>query len=432
MKTSTSASLATILPISLALAGGPATAQQPAAPLVLTGATVYDGNGGPPLRDANIRVENGRIACIGSSAECPVGAGARTVDLAGQFITPGLVDAHVHFSQTGWLDGRPDSPLGRSFYDYEALQQRLRADPDRWHRAYLCTGITAVYDVGGFPWTIEYEAAAEENPERAHVRAAGPLITHADVPYLRALNSDQFLPMGSDEEALASVRQLAEWGARAVKVWYLNPPAEQRTALDRRLELIGEEARRHGLPLIVHATQLRNAKAALRAGAKMLVHSIEDEPVDEEFLELARETGTVYAPTLLAGRNWGRAVASVALGVPHPIDDPNGCVDAETRRVIGDAARLHETAPRNLQDLNGIFTRLENQGMEMATMHENLRRVHRAGIPIATATDAGNPLTLHGPSIYQEMEMMQRAGIPPEEIIVMSTRNGARLMGRGG
>jgi imidazolonepropionase-like amidohydrolase len=63
-------------------------------------------------------------------------------------------------------------------------------------------------------------------------------------------------------------------------------------------------------------------------------------------------------------------------------------------------------------------------------MAENLRRVHAAGGVIVTATDAGNPLTLHGPSIFDEMESMQAAGLPAGEVVVMSTRNGARAMGR--
>ena len=64
------------------------------------------------------------------------------------------------------------------------------------------------------------------------------------------------------------------------------------------------------------------------------------------------------------------------------------------------------------------------------TMAENLMRVHRAGIPIAMGTDAGNPLTLHGPAIYAEMETMQRDGMTPMDVIVSATRNGARAMGR--
>jgi len=63
-------------------------------------------------------------------------------------------------------------------------------------------------------------------------------------------------------------------------------------------------------------------------------------------------------------------------------------------------------------------------------MAENLRRVHGAGRTVAAATDAGNPLTLHGPSIYQELEAMQAAGLSTSDIIVMATRNGALAMGR--
>ena len=396
---------------------------------LLRGATVHDGNGGGALQDASIRIEGDRIACIGNAAECPVRTGDRVVDVAGRFVTPGLVDAHVHFSQTGWLDGRPHWPFVKRFYDYEKLQQDLRQDPDRWHRAYLCSGITAVYDVGGLPWTAAMDDAAADMPPRAHVRAAGPLITHARVEDLVADGNNTFLPMSSDDEALASVAQLVEWGTDAVKVWYLAPPADRRDDLDRRLMRIGEAARERGLPLIVHATELRNAKMALRAGAAVLVHSVEDSVVDREFIALAQANDVIYMPTLLVGPNWRRARASVGLGVVHPIDDPNGCVDARTREVIGDAPALHDAAPASWRDLDAVFDSLEQSGLDLGVMQRNLIRVMEAGITIATSTDAGNPLTLHGPSIYAEMEAMQSAGIPPERIIVMSTRNGARAMG---
>ena len=50
-------------------------------------------------------------------------------------------------------------------------------------------------------------------------------------------------------------------------------------------------------------------------------------------------------------------------------------------------------------------------------------------IPVAMGTDAGNPLTLHGPSIYAEMEAMQAAGLTPMQVLVASTRGGALAMG---
>jgi imidazolonepropionase-like amidohydrolase len=62
---------------------------------------------------------------------------------------------------------------------------------------------------------------------------------------------------------------------------------------------------------------------------------------------------------------------------------------------------------------------------------ENLRRARDAGMPIAMGTDAGNPLTLHGPSVYAEMEAMQAAGLTPMEVVVSATKVAAQAMGRG-
>jgi imidazolonepropionase-like amidohydrolase len=45
-------------------------------------------------------------------------------------------------------------------------------------------------------------------------------------------------------------------------------------------------------------------------------------------------------------------------------------------------------------------------------------------------TDAGNPLTLHGPSVYAEMEAMQAAGLTPMEVLLTATKGGATAMGR--
>ena len=66
----------------------------------------------------------------------------------------------------------------------------------------------------------------------------------------------------------------------------------------------------------------------------------------------------------------------------------------------------------------------------LAVGSSNLLRLHRAGIPIAMGTDAGNPLTLHGPSVHAEMLAMQEAGLTPMSVLVAATRDAARAMGR--
>ena len=412
-----------------ALVWSPADAQEIRA---VVGGTVIDGNGGAALAGGVILVAGDRLACVGTAEECRVPDGALVTDARGRFITPGLVDAHVHFSQTGWLDGRPDGLTAPEVFPYLETARRNRDNPERWQRSYLCSGITAVFDVGGHPWTTTLPDLFEEDPHGAHVRAAGPLVTFARVP---ALQADEelytFLPMSSDQEALESVSRVAAMGSSALKVWYLRVPEAERAAMDRRLTRIGEAARDAGLDLIVHATGLREAKAALRAGAALLVHSVEDELVDDEFLSLARQNGTVYAPTLVVGEIWARAMISVVLDTPQQLDDPNGCVDPATVALARNTGELQAFLPeRNRGNVEYALQRMQRVGRTQAVMAENLRRVHAAGITVATATDAGNPLTLHGPSIHNEMEAMQAAGIPAGDIVVMSTRNGARAMER--
>jgi imidazolonepropionase-like amidohydrolase len=423
--TKTLVSVCYVWPLTLLLASN-----APAQTTALIGGTVIDGTG-RSISDATVVVTSDRIACVGSAAECPVPAGATRVDATGRFITPGLVDAHVHFSQTGWVDGRPDGIPAPAIYPYADTARGLRANPERWYRTYLCSGITAVYDVGGHPWTTELPGKAERNPLAPHVRAAGPLITHAG---RSALDVDDeiytFLPMATPADVQSSVAKLKTMGAQAVKVWYLAPQPARRAELDARMMEVGAAAKAAGLDLIVHATGLREAKVALRAGAVLLVHSVEDQPIDEEFLRLLSANRAVYAPTLIVGRNATRANVAIGLGQRFPIDDPGRCVDAATVAKINDVEPLRLLIPEDRRSVDVAFRRLESVGARVALMGENLQRVHASGNTVVVATDAGNPLTLHGPSIYNEMEAMQAAGIKAADIIVMATRNGARAMGR--
>jgi imidazolonepropionase-like amidohydrolase len=63
-------------------------------------------------------------------------------------------------------------------------------------------------------------------------------------------------------------------------------------------------------------------------------------------------------------------------------------------------------------------------------MAANLKRVRDAGLPIAMGTDAGNPGTLHGISVFAEMEAMQAAGLTPVEVLASATRVAAVALSR--
>lgn len=415
--------------IAALLAAGPALADE-----ALTGATVIDGTG-RAIANAVVVIGDGRIACVGSAQDCLIPAGTRQTDLAGRFITPGLVDAHVHFAQTGWIDGRPDGLEDKAVYHYEKTVAALRADPGRWHRSYLCTGVTGVFDVGGAPWTVDAaRAAGDLQPDRAHARAAGPLITH-DGPnqafsYGTLADQPMFLAMDGVETVRADVAKIKAMGASAVKVWYLAPKPEDKERLDALLMETGRAARAAGLSLLVHATELDSAKTALRAGAAMLVHSVEDAPVDAEFLALLKANDAVYAPTLVVGLNWSRAALSIATGEPVAVDDPNRCVDGSTLDMIGKPGAMRAAFETQWGGkVTPIAMSFVRRGDEAQTMARNLRAVRDAGGRIALATDAGNPLTLHGPSALWEMEAMQQAGLSAEEVLHAATAEAARASG---
>jgi imidazolonepropionase-like amidohydrolase len=66
----------------------------PGAPTAITGATVYDGEGGR-IDNGTVVLVDGRIQAIGG-ADTPIPEGATRIDGAGRWVTPGVIDVHSH------------------------------------------------------------------------------------------------------------------------------------------------------------------------------------------------------------------------------------------------------------------------------------------------------------------------------------------------
>ena len=70
--------------------------------MTLKGATIFDGNGNT-IKNGVIVIREDKIEDIGdSTTEIP--SGSEIIDVTGKFITPGFVDAHVHYVQSGFFD----------------------------------------------------------------------------------------------------------------------------------------------------------------------------------------------------------------------------------------------------------------------------------------------------------------------------------------
>jgi imidazolonepropionase-like amidohydrolase len=153
------------------------------------------------------------------------------------------------------------------------------------------------------------------------------------------------------------------------------------------------------------------------------VHSVAPEALDDEFISLLRERGTIVIPTLTVYEGYADVYAARSPGQRYPLD----CVDHVTR------AKLERALPeaQRARGLQGLV-RSGRADTVFAATARNVRRLRDARIPIAMGTDAGNPGTAHGPSVYREMEALQTAGIPAADVFAAATIIAARAMGRAG
>lgn len=171
--------------------------------------------------------------------------------------------------------------------------------------------------MGGYPWTWDIRETAERDPRAPHVASAGPLITHTDhrLTTMHPPSEKQFIALTDPEAGRRGVRYLQANRSDAVKIWFLRPTPEERGDIDARYQAVGDEARKLGIPLIAHATSLREATVAVRAGTSLLVHDVR-EPVDDGFIALLRQRGTIYAPTLVVSYGYQAVREAAVSGRP--------------------------------------------------------------------------------------------------------------------
>jgi imidazolonepropionase-like amidohydrolase len=368
-------------------------------------------------------VRGGKIVEVGRRGRVRVPQGLETIDVTGRWIVPGYVDSHVHFFQSGGLYTRPDVIDLRS---HRSSQDEIAAIKDRLDDTfarYLASGVTAVADVGGPMSNFDIRGRSEGNPRAPRVAAAGPLISTWQPPALNEVADPPIIAAATADEARALVRAQLPRRPDFIKLWYVVLPGQTAQQFLPVVSAAIDEAHKGGIRVAVHATELETARAAVRAGADILVHGVEDRAVDAAFIALLRERGVIYTTTLDVYNGYMRTFTRQ----PGFTEREFALADPQVMGSLSDLRHLPDAiVPEWARGMAG--KPLPEQ--PVATLLQNLRTVHKAGIPVAMGTDAGNIGTLPGPSIYREFALMARAGMTPSEVLASATINGARLMGQ--
>jgi imidazolonepropionase-like amidohydrolase len=377
------------------------------------GATLFDGTGADPVEDAVVLTLGDRIVAAGERDAITLPEFTTVVDVSGKWIVPGLVDAHIHFFQSGGLYTRPDVIDLRARRSYETEMAEIKAKLDDTFRRYLASGVTAVVDVGGGYWNFEVRERANRQLYAPRTAVAGPLVSTISRPQLD-IGDPPIIEAGSPEMARELVRKQLAYEPDLIKIWFIVPPDGNFAPNLPVIEATIEEAHAAGVRVAVHATELEAARAAVQAGADILVHSVDDAPVDEAFIALVKESGTIYTTTLVVMEGYGEVLGGDfrVIDVERELGDPS-VVMTWSELPAGPDADAFRTYSRN------------RLAQLMPVMQANLKAMQDSGAIVAAGTDAGNIGTLHGPAIHREFELMAEAGLTPREILVDATRNAA-------
>jgi imidazolonepropionase-like amidohydrolase len=272
--------------------------------VVIRAGLVIDGVSNNAISKALIVIENDRIVAVGPDVRVP--AGARTIDLSGSTVLPGLIDAHTHVAFAP-QDGK-DPVLNKSI-PFRALEglAAARADLDAGFTTLRDTDAEGARDadvavrdainqgVGVGPRLLVSGMAISITGGHMNLFGLAPAID-ARVPQLADLAD-------SDASLVAIVRRQVKDGVDWIKLYATGSlrhiqqdTLESLAQFDEsQVRLVVAEARRWRRDVAAHAYGGDGARAAVLGGVRSIEHGI---LLDAATLQLMAERGTFYVPTL--------------------------------------------------------------------------------------------------------------------------------------
>ena len=354
-----------------------------AEPILVKPARVFDGVSPSPHEGWSVLVDGDRIVAAGPKVAAP--AGARTIDLPGTTLTPGLIEGHSHlflhpYNETLWDDQVLHEPL--ALRTARAVVQAERT---------LNAGFTTERDLGtegaGFA-----DVGLKQAIDQGIVPGPRLLVSTKAIVARGAYGPKGFepglvIPQGAQEvagvdEIVRAVRDQVAGGATIIKFYadYHWGKGEPTRPTLSQAELNAGVAAAHdaGRLVAVHATTAEGMRRATLAGADTIEHGYNG---TADVFKLMHDRGTALCPTIAASEAYARY-----------FEHWNG----------------QEPAPESVQENRRSF-----------------QLAMKSGVPICMGGDVG--VYAHGQN-WLEMDAMQRAGMPAAQVMIAATSGNARIL----
>ena len=417
----------------------------------IVGATVIDGNGGPPLPDATIVIQGKRIAEIGPQASVRVPPGARVIDGTGKYVTPGIVDTNVHMSLSF---GRRWRETNARYWDRNAALNLQGA------QLHLKHGVTTIRDSYGalLPGIQVRDAIARGKVVGPRMYVAGNIVGWGG-PFSVTFSGDReseltlfeeqindSITLGSGEELMhmtpeelrVAINAYLDLGPDFIKYGgtsHFNYPTLIGFS-PRAQRVIVEETQKRGLVAETHSTTPEGLRLSILAGLDLIQHPevVAMREISDELVELIVERGVICSllPNKYTGEVWKRHLEERDKAVERwaKLEEKRGAplTSAEVRRKVQETGiedpRTVTIGNLEMRQINA--RKLIKGGCIVSVGPDNL--LFGSGGVAPEFMREKRPVAEHlepGIGTIIAIEGLVELGMTPSEAIVAATKHGA-------
>jgi imidazolonepropionase-like amidohydrolase len=391
-----------------ALAAVLAFAQVPGSVVVYEGARLIPGDGRAAIEHGALVVRAGRITAVGATDAVTVPAGATHVDLTGKTVMPAMINAHVHIGYEGYTS------WGASNYTPQNVLDHLQRE--------AFYGVGATQSVGSSPTDQALQFQQDQQagkfapasrfffmPGMAPPNGGPDAVLRVATTALHVVNE-----VSTPQEARAAIAAMAAKQITSVKIWVDDRRGTYPKLSPETVRAIIDEAHARHMRVNAHATTLPDQKEVVKDGADVLVHLVQNEKLDDEFLALLREKKPYWATVIGLGDRTEVCEHDPFFeeALPPPLVD-------EIRATVEVRPLAPSCGPPS-----------PNAARREEIVAYNFQKMIASGARIVLGTDTGlHPGHTFGTGDHHELARWVQLGLSPSAAIVAATSRPAELLG---